>query len=229
METRQSTDSQNQISREFINIEKVFDEKNPKFSKLIPGFVFSYLKRVIHQDELNKALYEFRDKFGVEFLDGILDKFGVKVETVGLENLPAEGRQIIVANHPLGGLDGMALMREIAKVRQDFLFPVNDLLMHLPNLKRAVHSHQQTRQQRRQHQAFQPNVCLRQAVALFSGRAGFAKAERKNSGSGVEKDFSFQSNSISKRYHASAYQRTEHRFLLQPRPLARKAWHKSQH
>jgi 1-acyl-sn-glycerol-3-phosphate acyltransferase len=135
METRQNTDSQNQISREFINIEKIFDEKNPKFSKLIPGFVFSYLKRVIHQDELNKALYEFRDKFGVEFLDGILDKFGVKVETVGLENLPAEGRQIIVANHPLGGLDGMALMREIAKVRQDFLFPVNDLLMHLPNLK----------------------------------------------------------------------------------------------
>jgi putative hemolysin len=52
-----------------------------------------------------------------------------------LENFPAAGRQIIVANHPLGGLDGMALMREIAKVRQDFLFPVNDLLMHLPNLK----------------------------------------------------------------------------------------------
>jgi len=135
MESQENTGIQNQVSKEFINIQKVFDEKNPKLSKLIPGFVFSYLKRVIHQDELNKALYEFRDKYGVEFLDAILDNFGVKVETIAFENLPAKGRQIIVANHPLGGIDGMALMREIGKVRQDFLFPVNDLLMHLPNLK----------------------------------------------------------------------------------------------
>ncbi len=136
METLENSVIQNQVSKEFINIQKVFDEKNPRLSKLIPGFVFSYLKRVIHQDELNKGLYEFRDKYGVEFLDAILDNFGVKVETVGFQNLPSTGRQIIVANHPLGGLDGMALMREIAKVRQDFLFPVNDLLMHLPNLKK---------------------------------------------------------------------------------------------
>jgi putative hemolysin len=135
METHQRPDIQHQVSKEFINIRKVFDEKNPKLSKIIPGFIFSYLKRVIHQDELNKALYEYRDKYGVEFIDAILENFGVKVETIGFENLPATGRQIIVANHPLGGLDGMALMREIAKVRQDFLFPVNDLLMHLPNLK----------------------------------------------------------------------------------------------
>jgi putative hemolysin len=52
-----------------------------------------------------------------------------------LKNLPATGRYIIVSNHPLGGLDGMALMQEIGKVRTDFLFPVNDLLMNLPNLK----------------------------------------------------------------------------------------------
>jgi len=103
--------------------------------KLIPGFVMSYLKRVIHQDELNKALYRHRNKYGLDFIDAILDEFGLIVETKGLENLPATGRYLIASNHPLGGLDGMALMREIGRVRNDFIFPVNDLLMNLPNLR----------------------------------------------------------------------------------------------
>ncbi|MBE0637751.1 MAG: 1-acyl-sn-glycerol-3-phosphate acyltransferase [Bacteroidales bacterium] len=135
MESSQNSDHQETISREFINLEKVFFEKNPRLTRFIPGFVFSYLKRVIHQDELNKALYDYRDLYGFDFLDAILNNFGVIVHTSGLESLPAQGRYLIAANHPLGGLDGMALMREIGKVRKDFLFPVNDLLMHLPNLK----------------------------------------------------------------------------------------------
>lgn len=131
----QNRENQQTIPREFINLEKVFFEKNPRLTRIIPGFVFSYLKKVIHQDELNKVLYEYRDFYGLEFLDAILNNFGVIVQTSGMENLPLHGRQLIAANHPLGGLDGMALMREIGKVRKDFLFPVNDLLMHLPNLK----------------------------------------------------------------------------------------------
>lgn len=131
----QNRENQQTIPREFINLEKVFFEKNPRLTRIIPGFVFSFLKKVIHQDELNKVLYEYRDFYGLEFLDAILNNFGVIVQTSGMENLPPQGRQLIAANHPLGGLDGMALMREIGKVRKDFLFPVNDLLMHLPNLK----------------------------------------------------------------------------------------------
>ncbi len=135
METNQPTDNQQQISREFVNLEKIFSEKNPGLYKLIPGFVFAYLRRVIHQDELNEALYNFRDLQGLDFIDEILERFGVIVQTSGLDHLPPTGRQLIASNHPLGGLDGMALMREIGKVRQDFLFPVNDLLMNLPNLR----------------------------------------------------------------------------------------------
>lgn len=135
MEMNQPTHNQQQFSREFINLEKIFSEKNPRLYKLAPGFVFAYLRRVIHQDEVNEALYNLRDKQGLDFVDEILERFGVIVQTYGLEHFPSTGRQLIASNHPLGGLDGLALMSEIGKVRRDFLFPVNDLLMNLPNLR----------------------------------------------------------------------------------------------
>jgi putative hemolysin len=52
-----------------------------------------------------------------------------------LENIPKEERIIIASNHPLGGLDGVALMHVAGKVRKDILFPVNDILMNLQNIK----------------------------------------------------------------------------------------------
>jgi len=122
------------ITRNFINVEKVFADKNPRLLKVIPGFFIRYLKRVIHQEEVNEAIFNNRDKFGIDFVDAILNNFGVIVESRGLQNLPSTGRQLLASNHPLGGLDGLALMREVAKVRSDFLFPVNDILMNLPNL-----------------------------------------------------------------------------------------------
>jgi 1-acyl-sn-glycerol-3-phosphate acyltransferase len=122
-------------STRLIDIERVFAGKNPRLLKFMPGFVVRYLKRVIHQDELNEALELFKDLQGLDFIEKILEEFGVKIITEGLANLPSHGRYIIVANHPLGGLDGMALMKVVGSVRKDILFPVNDLLMHLPNLK----------------------------------------------------------------------------------------------
>ena len=135
MDNQKSTPGTIEISENFINLEKIFKDKNPKLAKLLPNFLLSYLKRVIHQDELNGAIYRNREKFGAEFLYAILHEFGVIVKSVGIENLPESGRYIIASNHPLGGLDGMALMQEVSRKRKDFLFPVNDLLMNLPNLK----------------------------------------------------------------------------------------------
>jgi hypothetical protein len=57
-----------EISKEFINLEKLFQDKNPKLYRLIPTFVFKYLRRVIHQDEINANLYEFRDLHGIDFI-----------------------------------------------------------------------------------------------------------------------------------------------------------------
>jgi len=124
-----------EITRNFIDLDKVIADKSPKLAKMLPGFVLGYLKRIVHQDELNVIIYENRDKFGVDFAEAVLSGFGIKVKSVGLENLPETGRYLLASNHPLGGPDGLALMQEVAKVRKDFLFPVNDLVMNLTNLK----------------------------------------------------------------------------------------------
>jgi 1-acyl-sn-glycerol-3-phosphate acyltransferase len=125
-----------EIGKKFINLEKVIADKNPRLLKFIPGFVIRYLKRVIHQDEVNAAIYEYRDRMGINFVNAILfDTFKIDFKEEGKENIPQEGRFLLSANHPLGGLDGMALMSSVGSVRPDVLFPVNDLLMHLPQMR----------------------------------------------------------------------------------------------
>lgn len=124
-----------EITEQFIDLEKVIASKNQNLLKVLPKFILSYLKRVIHQDEVNSTIFQNRNYYGVDFAKKILEAFGAIIKIEGIENLPKNGRQLIAANHPLGGLDGIALMSEIGKVRKDFLFPVNDLLMNLPNLK----------------------------------------------------------------------------------------------
>jgi len=123
------------ITRRTIDIENVFRTKNPKLAWWIPGFVFSFLRRIIHENEINDFLFSNRDYYGLDFVDAIIKGFGAIIEVKGVENIPLTGRYIIASNHPLGALDGVALMQVIGKVRRDIVFPVNDLLMYLPNLQ----------------------------------------------------------------------------------------------
>ena len=124
-----------EISNKFIDLEKIIGSKNPKILKFIPYFVMNYLKKVIHVDEVNAAIYRNRDKIGVDFATAILEDFGAIIKVQGLENISIDGRYILASNHPLGGLDGLALISRIGSYRKDILFPVNDLLMNLPQLK----------------------------------------------------------------------------------------------
>lgn len=118
-----------------LDIEKVIAEKSPTLSKLLPRFVINYLKRIMHQDKLNHYMKKHNDSMGVDFLDGILGEMNTTLDLAGLENIPVDGRCVVASNHPLGGLDGMALMLAVSKVRRDLLFPVNDVLMNIDNLK----------------------------------------------------------------------------------------------
>ncbi|MCF8331827.1 MAG: 1-acyl-sn-glycerol-3-phosphate acyltransferase [Bacteroidales bacterium] len=123
------------ITKHFIDLDKVIASKSERLAKALPGFVLRYLKNIIHQEEINSFLYEHRNKFGLNFIDEIVRYFDLNIPVTGIENLPERGRYTIVSNHPLGGLDGMALMHIIGQKRQDFVFPVNDLLLFIPNVK----------------------------------------------------------------------------------------------
>jgi len=133
MENRRDTNVE--ITRNFININKVFKDKAPKFYPFIPGFLLGYLKRIVHQEEVNRIIYANRDKWGLDFAQALIDLFKVNIIPHGLGNIPEKGKCLIASNHPLGGLDGISLINIVSRVRKDLLFPVNDIIMNIPNLK----------------------------------------------------------------------------------------------
>ena len=92
-----------------IDIDKVLHDKAGAKARKIPRFVVSFLKRIVHQDEVNAFLTQSADKSGVDFLEACMEYLDIKLEVEGLENLPADGLCTFVSNHPLGGQDGVAL------------------------------------------------------------------------------------------------------------------------
>ena len=118
-----------------IDIDKVLREKAPKYYKYIPKFVVSYLKRIVHQEELNVFLRESKDKAGVDFLKACLEFLDANIVVKGEENLPTEGLYTFVSNHPLGGQDGVALGYVLGSFYKGKVkYMVNDLLMNLQGL-----------------------------------------------------------------------------------------------
>ncbi len=125
----------NEISDRFIDVKEVIRKKSPKAAKLLPAFVFRLIERIIHQDEINRMVYTYREDFGLSFVNKCLDDLGVRLQVEGLENIQADTRYLIASNHPLGGLDGLSLISAISDVRKDIVFPVNDILLNVPQLQ----------------------------------------------------------------------------------------------
>lgn len=118
-----------------IDIDHVLRTKAPDKYKYIPKFVISYLKRIIHQDEINPFLAESKDKIGVDFLEATMKFLDINIQVKGEDNLPEGGLYTFVSNHPLGGQDGVALGYVLGKhYGGKVKYLVNDLLMNLRNL-----------------------------------------------------------------------------------------------
>lgn len=123
------------MSDNFIDIDSLIQSKNPRLYKWMPNFLLRYLKKTIHQDESNLVIRENEGHDGYEFSKDVIKRLEIKVEVEGLENIPKEGGAIFACNHPLGGMDALAIIQEAYPIRQDLKFVVNDLLLNLPNLK----------------------------------------------------------------------------------------------
>lgn len=122
-------------NKKFIDIDAIFKAKNPGLYRILPRFIFSYLKRVAHQDDINDFISRHGHRQEFDFVDAIIDEFGAHIEVAGTENIPKTGGCIFAANHPLGGLDAMALVQIVGRTRKDIRFIVNDILLQLKNLK----------------------------------------------------------------------------------------------
>ena len=121
-----------------IDVDEILRSKAGEKAKRIPRFVVSWLKRRLHQDQVNDFLQKAGDQEGVPWLKAVLDYLDTKVEVKGLENLPSDAdgsRFTFVSNHPLGGQDGVALGYVLGTHYEGRIkYLVNDLLMFLPGL-----------------------------------------------------------------------------------------------
>jgi putative hemolysin len=118
----------------FLDLKKIFNEKNPRIARIIPGFVYSYLNRVLHLPEINDFLAIHGSKIGLEFTGEVIKEFNISVTLKGEENLPEYGRFIFTSNHPLGGFDGMLLLTILGSKYKDVRSLSNDILMSFKNL-----------------------------------------------------------------------------------------------
>lgn len=118
-----------------IDVNQILESKSPKLARRIPKFVINYLRRTIHEKEINEILTKFSDLEGVDFVRATLGQLNISYYSEGMERLDSEGRYIFASNHPFGGLDGLMLADEVVKHFGDAKVVVNDLLMNVEPIK----------------------------------------------------------------------------------------------
>ncbi|MCX7140688.1 MAG: lysophospholipid acyltransferase family protein [Proteobacteria bacterium] len=126
-----------------IQVEQIFQSKYPALAanhEFITRPTLALLRQLLREQELNAFLLQHHDVEGREFLEKLLAYCNLDYSVVEGEsdNIPAEGRVVIVANHPLGGLDGVALLKLVRGVRPDVRIVANDVLMQFGPLRHML-------------------------------------------------------------------------------------------
>jgi len=130
---QEKTKKLNMNSNKIINVdvEKILKSKAPKVK--VPTFIVNYLRRIVHEKEINIFFKNNPNLKNLEFIEAGLKYLEVTIDIIGKENLPPKGgKYIFASNHPLGGLDGIASGYLIGKEYNGKVrFFSNDLLMNL--------------------------------------------------------------------------------------------------
>ncbi|KAB7892718.1 lysophospholipid acyltransferase family protein [Poseidonibacter ostreae] len=126
-----------------IDVQKEIEKKFPNINKkqsFLKKSLFKIAKKIVHEDSINKFLNQNSHLKGFEFVDSVLDyfDFDYTVSSTDLENIPSSGKVVIIANHPLGGLDALCLLRLISQVRSDVKIVANDFLVSFEALNNLL-------------------------------------------------------------------------------------------
>ncbi|MBU2892985.1 lysophospholipid acyltransferase family protein [Colwellia sp. D2M02] len=125
-----------------FNVDQVVTEKLPKMNhqSLVSKSVKTILRYLLHEQALVEIERKYPHAKGVDFAETILDHFdfGYCISDKDREKIPANGRVVIIANHPIGTLDGAALIKMVSEIRSDFKVIANDLLMNVKPLRNIL-------------------------------------------------------------------------------------------
>jgi 1-acyl-sn-glycerol-3-phosphate acyltransferase len=122
-----------------LSIEHYITHNYPRISAVPHTFrqpIFSLLRRFFHEEQVNHFLQEHRHKENFSFVEAVLDYFDIDIQIKQneLANIPSYGRVVIIANHPLGALDALALMHLLKEIRKDIKIVANAFLGKIPNI-----------------------------------------------------------------------------------------------
>lgn len=123
-----------------VNIEQVVSAKFPAIARrspVIKNGLFRFLRWICREQEINRFMHRHQEAEAADFVDHVLDyfDFSLAVSDNEKQNIPTEGRVVIVANHPIGTLDGLALLKLVRSVRTDVRIVANDVLMQFSPLQ----------------------------------------------------------------------------------------------
>ncbi|MEM0940724.1 MAG: 1-acyl-sn-glycerol-3-phosphate acyltransferase [Bacteroidota bacterium] len=120
----------------FVDIRKLIKSKNPKLLKWLPPFVLQWIKKIIHEEEVNKFMIEHENADLYTFCEDAVDYLNLRFNMTGKEHIPEYPKKVIfTANHPLGGMDAISIIHLLKDTRTDIKFIVNDLLMVIRHLR----------------------------------------------------------------------------------------------
>lgn len=116
-----------------ISVENVVTSRFPDFPQRNPAIyktVVAILRFLFREVEFRRFAERYPHLTGFDFVEQGLDHFdfGVTVSDRERERIPAWGRVVIIANHPIGSLDGLALLKLVGEVRRDVKVVANDVL-----------------------------------------------------------------------------------------------------
>ncbi|WP_024330524.1 GNAT family N-acyltransferase [Simiduia agarivorans] len=123
-----------------INIEQSVGARVPWIANstaIVKKPAFGLLRRLVHENEINQFLEQHSALRNFSFIDKIFDyfNFSYSLSAKSRSNIPAEGRVVIIANHPIGSLDGLALLRAVGEIRSDVKIVANNVLTSFDQLQ----------------------------------------------------------------------------------------------
>ena len=125
-----------------INVDRVLAEQLPNLNKntITKKPLKALLSNLLHEKDFCNFEQAYPHLKGIDFVEQVLEyfDFSYSVFDKEKERIPTEGKVVIIANHPIGSLDGLALLKLVSEVRSDVKVVANDMLMAIKPLDKLL-------------------------------------------------------------------------------------------
>ena len=115
-----------------IDVENQFKTHLPDIYHKLPRLFLKLIRHIVYEKHLNNLIHKSRDLDGIKLVNWALEQFQVTVKLKGIKNISKDDRSIFVANHPLGGLDSLALLSAVGSYYTPLKILSNEILDVVP-------------------------------------------------------------------------------------------------